>query len=203
MLAFIPPLGPHVSSPRRAYIANPGQRLRAIKNNFISDGWSRPRWEQNPTSSNRFTSLCALTNSVIFPLAIHSETIAKSFFPIVTPISGSTFGWQRLFHVTTSLQNVCATTMIISSSIHAFDKSWVVTHARNLVKITCRVYLQNLDCNLVSLMFSHPHISVPATVQCFLRSVKTNRDLKWTRKQSVVTAYLVQSVQTPPLEPQP
>ena len=74
-------------------------------------------------------------NSVMFPLTIHSETIAKTFFPIVTPNSGSKFGWQRLFHVTTSLQNVCAIKTVINSSIRSFDKTWVMTDTYNLIKI--------------------------------------------------------------------
>ena len=105
-------------------------------------------------------------NSLMFPLTIHSETIAKSFFPIVTPNSGSTFGWRRVFHVTTSLQNVCAITtiaMIISSSMLTFGK---VTHAYGFIKIARRVHPQYLDCDLAPLMFAHPHIGVPATVPC-------------------------------------
>jgi len=156
--------------------------------------------ERNHTSSNRFASLCAPMNSLIFPLTIHSETIAKSLFPIVTPNSGSTFGWKRLFHVMTSLQNVCAIATIISTSIYTFDKSWVVTHTCNLVEIACRIYFQNLDCDLATLVFAHPHVSVPATVQCFFRSVEAKWGLEWTRKQSMVTAHPAQCVQTPPLE---
>ena len=125
-------------------------------------GWSKP------TSSNRFTSLCASTNSLIFPLTIHSETIAKTFSPIVTPSSGSTFGWWRDLHVTTSLQNICTIITIISSSIRTFGKPWVVTHTRDLIEIACRVYSQNLDCDLAPLMFAYPHVGVPATVQGFL-----------------------------------
>ena len=156
--------------------------------------------ERKLTSSNRFASLCAPMNSLMFPLTIHSETIAKSLFPIVTPNSGSTFGWQRLFHVMTSLQNVCTIVMIISSSIHTFGKALVVTHTCNLVKIACRVYLQNLDCDRAPSVFAHPHVGVPAAVQRFLRSVKATWDLECTRKQSVATAYPGQCVHTFPLE---
>jgi len=62
--------------------------------------------EKEVTSSNRFASRCALTNSLMFPFVIHADTIANLESPIVTPNSGSTFGWRRAFHVTTSLQNV-------------------------------------------------------------------------------------------------
>ena len=144
-------------------------------------------------------------NSLMFPLTIHSETIAKSPSSIVTPKSGSTFGWWRAFHVTTSLQNVCAITtitMIISSSIRTFGKPWVVTHTCDLINIAFRVHSQYLDCNLAPLMFAHPHIGVPTTVQrVTVWLVKTEWDLKWTRKQSVTTAYLAQRVQTLPLHP--
>ena len=42
----------------------------------------------------------------MFLLAIHSDTIANWLSPIVTPNSGNTFSWRRVFHVTTSLQNL-------------------------------------------------------------------------------------------------
>ena len=85
--------------------------------------------------------------------------------------------------------------------MRTFGKLWVVTHTRNLVEIACQVYPQNLDCDLATLMFSRPHISVPAAVQWLLRSIKAKRDLKRTRKQSVVTTYPVQCIQTLLLQP--
>jgi len=69
-------------------------------------GCSCGQRKEDLTSSNRFAPLCALTNSLMFPFAIHSDTIANWELPIVTPNSGSTFGWRRAFHVTTSLQNL-------------------------------------------------------------------------------------------------
>ena len=66
----------------------------------------------------------------------------------------------------------------IGSSIRAFGKSRVVTYTRNLIKIACRVYPQNLDRDFATLMFAHPHIGVPTTVQCILQSVITKWDLK-------------------------
>ena len=45
-------------------------------------------------------------NSLMFPFTIHSDTISNWELLIVTPTSGSTFGWRRAFHVTTSLQNL-------------------------------------------------------------------------------------------------
>ena len=149
-----------------------------------------------PTSSNRFTSRCASTNSTIFPLTIHSETIAKSLSSIVTPNSESTFGWWRVFHVTTSLQKIYVTTAVISCSVRTFDKPRVMTHTRNLIEIACRVYSQNLDCNLATLVFAYPHIGIPAAAQWSLQLVKTERDLEWTRKQRMATTYLAQCVHT-------
>ena len=59
------------------------------------------------TSPSLSTSGCAFTKSLMFPFAIHSDTISNRVSVIVTPISGRTFGCRRVFHVTTSLQNLC------------------------------------------------------------------------------------------------
>ena len=59
-----------------------------------------------PTSPNRSSPGCVLMNSLMFPSAIHSDTIAKWVSVIVTPISGSTFGCRSDFHITTSPQNL-------------------------------------------------------------------------------------------------
>ena len=61
---------------------------------------------ERPTSSIRFTFGCTFTKSLTFPFTIQSDTTAKWFSDIVTPINGSTFGCRRVFHVTTSLQNL-------------------------------------------------------------------------------------------------
>ena len=45
-------------------------------------------------------------NSFIFPFSIHSDTITNCPSSIVTPRSGSTFGWLRAFHLIASLQNL-------------------------------------------------------------------------------------------------
>ena len=52
--------------------------------------------------------------------------------------------------------------------MRTFNKSLVVTHTRNLIKIARRIDSQSLDRDLASLMFTHPHVGVPAAVQCFL-----------------------------------
>ena len=44
-------------------------------------------------------------NPLMFPFSIHSDATARKLLPIVTPNNGNTFGWQRDFQVTTSLQN--------------------------------------------------------------------------------------------------
>jgi len=76
-----------------------------------------------------------------------------------------------------------------------------MTHTRNLIKIARRVYLQNLNRDLEALMFTHPHVGIPAAVQSFPRSIETKWDLEWARKQSMATTYLAKNVQTLPLEP--
>ena len=63
--------------------------------------------DEEPTSLNRSASECILTNSLMFPFAIHSDTNSNRVSVIVTPISGNTFGCRRYFHVTASLQNFC------------------------------------------------------------------------------------------------
>ena len=45
----------------------------------------------------------------MFPLTIHPDTIAKHPLLMVTPNNGSTFGWSKLLHGSTSLQNLCTT----------------------------------------------------------------------------------------------
>jgi len=49
-----------------------------------------------------------------------------------------------------------------------FGKPQVMTHTRDLVEIARRVYFQNLDCDLATLVLAHPHIRISAAVQCFL-----------------------------------
>jgi len=86
------------------HVYKPPSDISELSEGIISG--RRGRQEQDLTSSNRFASLCALTNSLMFPFPIHSDTIANWELLIVTPNNGSTFGWRRAFHVTTSLQNL-------------------------------------------------------------------------------------------------
>ena len=58
------------------------------------------------TSCTRFTSLCFWMNSLTFPLSIHSDIIAHSYIPKLTPRNGRTPGCLRCFQETASLQNL-------------------------------------------------------------------------------------------------
>ena len=60
---------------------------------------------ENHTSGNRSATGFSFTNSLMFPFAIQSETIANCASVIITPTSGRIFGWSSVLHVTTSLQN--------------------------------------------------------------------------------------------------
>ena len=110
------------------------------------------------------------------PLVIHSDTIAKWLSLVVTPNSGSTFGWWRLFHIIASLQNIYA--IAVSSSLRTFGKLLVVTHTGNLIEVAFQVYSQNLDCDLATLMFAHPHVGVSTAAQGVFRPVIAKWDLQ-------------------------
>ena len=53
---------------------------------------SRVEANGGPTSPSLSASGCALMNSLIFPFAIHIDTIAKRVSDITTPINGRMFG---------------------------------------------------------------------------------------------------------------
>ena len=42
----------------------------------------------------------------MFPFGIHSDTIPNWVSDTITPNNGNTFGRQRAFHITNSLQNL-------------------------------------------------------------------------------------------------
>lgn len=132
--------------------------------------------EDEPTSSNRFTSWLSLTNSLIFPFSIHSDAIEKREMElsIVTPNSGSTFGWRSAFQVTTSLQNLCDGRNKLTSA----RSLTLSTHACYLLKIARRVNPQHLDCNTAALVFPLPNICVPAVIQWSARTVVAKRDFQ-------------------------
>ena len=66
-------------------------------------------------------------------------------------------------------------------SVH-FREFRVMTHANNLFKVACRVHSENLDCNLATLIFAHPNISIPTLVQRLSRLVITMWDVQRTWK---------------------
>jgi len=49
----------------------------------------------------------------MLPFTIHSDTITSWSPDIVTPSSGCTFGWWRVFHAATSLQNLYKTWSVV------------------------------------------------------------------------------------------
>ena len=129
---------------------------------------------KNPTSASRFASQCALINSLMFPLTIHSDTIVNWLLFIVTPKRDNTFRWRRAFHVTTSLQNLYMVS--VSRSTCALQEiAWA--HPCNLDKVACHVYLQHLDCNVPPLVFTFPYFSKPAMIQRGIHSVVAKWDL--------------------------
>jgi hypothetical protein len=66
----------------------------------------------------------------------------------------------------------------ISSPTRVIRKAVQTTHACNFVKVAGRIYPQNLDRDLETLVITHPHVREPAAVQRDIRSVVTNRDLQ-------------------------
>jgi len=94
---------------------------------------------------------------------------------IVIPRSDSTFGWRRVFHVTTSLQNLY--TVNVSCSTNNFGKT-AGTNTRDLDKVARRVHPQYLDSNMAALVFALPHVSKPAAIQRGIEPIIIKRDLK-------------------------
>jgi len=52
---------------------------------------------------------------------------------------------------------------IISWLIHTFGNA-VGTHSCDFIEVARRVNPQHLDCNVAALMFTPPHIGVPAAI---------------------------------------
>ena len=103
---------------------------------MVSNGHSHQQGHHH-TSSNRFASLCALMNSLIFPFSIHSETIANWSLLIVIPRNGSTFGWRRASHVTTSLQNLYTVNVsCLKNNSGRLGEPTLVILAKSLVEYT-------------------------------------------------------------------
>ena len=66
----------------------------------------------------------------------------------------------------------------ISSPTRVIRKAVQVTHTCNFLKIAGRIYPQNLDRDLATLVITHPYVREPTAVQRDVRSVVTNRDLQ-------------------------
>ena len=125
-------------------------------------------WWEELTSSNRSTFRLSSMNSLIFPLSIHSETIAKLRWPIITPNSGSTFGWRRDFQVTTSLQNLYHDKHQLTDKCSSTNYG---THPHDLPGVTTGKNPQPLDGNITTIVFAFPDISKPPLIQWFIRPV--------------------------------
>jgi len=84
---------------------------------------------------------------------------------------------------------------MISSLIQAWIAT-LVTHACNFIKGTRRVYPWNFNRDLTPFVVTLPHITKPATIQWGTRPVIAEWDLHGSWKQSLVTTYFTQSIQT-------
>ena len=112
------------------------------------------------TSSNRFASQCSLANSLISPFSIHSNTVAYWPSFIIAPRRGSTFGWRKEFHVTTSLQNRC------TCRHQLVDSRSCKTNLRfNPIYVGGWVNLEYFDRDMAKLVFPTPPVSELAGVQ--------------------------------------
>ena len=63
-----------------------------------------------------------------------------------------------------------------SASQCALFRGVVGTHIRDLVKLARRVNPQNLDCNVATLVFTLPHVSIRAVVHRGIRPIVTEWD---------------------------
>ena len=100
----------------------------------------------------------------MLPFGIHFETIANRVPDVITPSSSRTFGWRRAFHVTNSLQNLCMSQSAHRNAVLRMGTWGPVTHMGNLSQVFACVYLQDLDRDLLSLIFAFLHIPKPTTI---------------------------------------
>jgi len=89
----------------------------------------------------------------MLPFPIHSDTMTNRFSDVVTPNSGSMFGWRSALHPTTSLQNFCETW----SAVDTHNKSKRI-YLGNLLEIAREVHPQNLGRNLLAAVSTLPHV---------------------------------------------
>src|ERR1700742_2087092 len=108
----------------------------------------------------------------MLPFTIHSDTITSRSSDIVAPSSGSTFGWLRVLHAATSLQNPYETWSVIwgynemkTSATHSFDP------LRDILWF----YSQNLGRDLPAFVLTLPHIRKPTVVHGAFRWVIAKR----------------------------
>ena len=85
----------------------------------------------------------------MFPLGIHSDTIANSVSVMITPMSGNKFGCRRAFHDTNSLQNRC-----IFNGEYTGRGVPFTTHAADRLHVTGSASPQSLDGDLLPLVVS-------------------------------------------------
>ena len=125
---------------------------------------SEEQWrglERNHTSPSRSELTSTFRNSLMFPFTIQSDTIANRFLVIITPNRGSTFGWWRVLHAITSLQNLYETWLVVDA--HNKSKARPATHSFNLLEV-CLIYSQNLDRNVLVPISTLPDIRKSATI---------------------------------------
>jgi len=82
----------------------------------------------------------------------------------------------------------------------SLTRSWIVTqvtHVGNPRKVAGHIYSQNLDCDLTSFVITPPHIGEPTLIRWSIRPIATNWYLHGSWKQTLMTAYFTQKVQTP------
>ena len=63
------------------------------------------------------------------------------------------------------------------------------TDSCDFIEITCRVNPQHLNCNLAILVFTLPHVGVPAAISRGIGSIVAEWDLQRLREQSLAAAY--------------
>jgi len=138
------------------HIDQPPSDVPKLRNNTIIRRTKVEVVNERHTSSNRSALMFAFTKSLMFPFAIHSDTIANRYSAIVAPNSGSTFGWRRVLHTTTSLQNLYETQLVIDG--YNRSRAPPATHSFDPPGVILCVGPQNLDCDLPALIPSLPYV---------------------------------------------
>ena len=145
------------------------------------------------TSSRRSTSGLFFKNWLMFPLFIHSDTITNRWLVIVTPSRGNTFGWRRVLHIMTSLQNLCMGHYQPGDG----HKRCRRTHSSDSIKIIRFTLSQTLGCNHLAEVLALPHVRKSTTSVWSFRWFVTKRNLQGFRKQGLTATNPVRSAQTP------